>query len=574
MLSSTPSTSSESQDRKNQQMESDFFDRHCCKSKCNFIIPKHLILRSRNNFLELSNTEQDLVILCKIESGKTHIELDEVYSGVVQNKRYGKRKDLPHTKGNVTYTFYKMPICRALFLFIYDCGVHHYENLLKHFDAYGVVTRTHGLAHKTSTKPVALKQNEIQRIVDFISTTAETMAMPLPGRLPKFKDFKVMKLPSSENKSTIYRLYISALESEDRKIGYHAFRNVWSKYIPYVTVMKPADDLCDICRTNSLAIMDTKNCKDTVKEQKLNNAVQHLHKAKTQRLCYQNYCSNTDDSTTVLSFDFAQNVHYPHSPQQPGTAYFKAAKKCAVFGITNEKHKVQVNYLIDEGDDIGKGPNCVISLLHNYLEALHPIDTLILFADNCVGQNKNNAVLHYLMWRVEKGKNKEIVLNFLLTGHTKFSPDRFFGVFKSKYARTNIDTFEDLINCVVASSPSGHNKAISAKNVTWYQWDMYLRKFFKRLPNITTFHHFNICAKGIVKAKLFADTEELTQSTLLLQSLDDLMPEVITPSGLPLERQWYLYNNIRSLVTDSSKVDMVAPIPVQNLPKKRKHDAN
>ena len=52
------------------------------------------------------------------------------------------------------------------------------------------------------------------------------------------------------------------------------------------------------------------------------------------------------------------------------------------------------------------------------------------------GQNKNNAMVHYLMWRVAKGLNTTIELNFMIAGHTKFAPDRHFGSFKSLFRKT------------------------------------------------------------------------------------------------------------------------------------------
>ena len=33
------------------------------------------------------------------------------------------------------------------------------------------------------------------------------------------------------------------------------------------------------------------------------------------------------------SFDFAQQVYYPHNPLQPGPIYFNTPRKCAVFGV-------------------------------------------------------------------------------------------------------------------------------------------------------------------------------------------------------------------------------------------------
>ena len=63
--------------------------------------------------------------------------------------------------------------------------------------------------------------------------------------------------------------------------------------------------------------------------------------------------------------------------------------RCVCEGIPR-----QVTYLIDEASDVGKGANTVISFLHHFFQhhGLGEVD-VGLHADNCVGQNKNNAVL-------------------------------------------------------------------------------------------------------------------------------------------------------------------------------------
>ena len=83
----------------------------------------------------------------------------------------------------------------------------------------------------------------------------------------------------------------------------------------------------------------------------------------------------------------------------------------------------QVNYLIGEAVNTGKGAN-LISMLHHFL-ATHNLGEakLHLHADNCSGQNKNLYVMQYLTWRVLSGLNKQITLSFLVVGHTKFSLD-------------------------------------------------------------------------------------------------------------------------------------------------------
>ena len=133
------------------------------------------------------------------------------------------------------------------------------------------------------------------------------------------------------------------------------------------------------------------------------------------------------------SFDMAQQVFYPNDPQQPGPMYFLTPRKCAIFGVCCEAIPRQVNYLIDEAVDIGKGANAIISMLHHFFE-VHGLgeQDVHLHADNCGGQNKNNAMVGYLLWRVLAGLHNSITLSFMISGHTKFSPDWCFGLLKKR----------------------------------------------------------------------------------------------------------------------------------------------
>ena len=105
-------------------------------------------------------------------------------------------------------------------------------------------------------------------------------------------------------------------------------------------------------------------------------------------------------------------------------------RKCGLFGLNSEGLHQQVNYLIDEAHSSGKGANAVISYLHDYLKH-HSLGEkeLHLHADNCAGQNKNNFMVWYLLWRCMVGLNEQIILNFLIAGHTKFSQDGGFGFY-------------------------------------------------------------------------------------------------------------------------------------------------
>src|SRR6218665_83046 len=148
--------------------------------------------------------------------------------------------------------------------------------------------------------------------------------------------------------------------------------------------------------------------------------------------------------TVHYSFDFAQQVHYTYNPQQPGPIYFKTPRKCGLFGVMTEGLPQMVIFLLDEAVTVSKGANCVISMLDYFFTHYGLKETILhLHADNCTGQNKNNAMIHYLLWRVMTGMHKEITLSFILAGHTKFAPDWCFGLFKRQFRKTKVDCLSD-----------------------------------------------------------------------------------------------------------------------------------
>lgn len=125
------------------------------------------------------------------------------------------------------------------------------------------------------------------------------------------------------------------------------------------------------------------------------------------------------------SFDYTQQVHFP---MQPGPTYFLTPRKCSIFGVNCESLPRQVNFLTDESGETGKGANAVISRIHHFFETYEMGGRdVFLHCDNCAGQNKNNYMMQYLLWRVMTHRHTSITLSFLVTGHTKFTLDFFVG---------------------------------------------------------------------------------------------------------------------------------------------------
>lgn len=146
----------------------------------------------------------------------------------------------------------------------------------------------------------------------------------------------------------------------------------------------------------------------------------------------------------------------------------------------------------------------------------------------CSGQNKNNYLLFYLCWRVMSGLNQEIELNFLIAGHTKFSPDQMFGIFKRRFRVTYCSSLDHIVqviiilsilicvyrvlstsricNCILKKAITSDTFAVYSKYIVvhvihfcqeiWTIWPATLKTFF-----IT--HSFNFSTKPLTLIKIF-----------------------------------------------------------------------
>ena len=275
-------------------------------------------------------------------------------------------------------------------------------------------------------------------------------------------------------------------------------------------------------------------------------------------------------SVIHYSFDMAQQVHYPSDPLQPGPIYFLTPRKCGIFGVCCEAISRQINYLIDEASDTGKGANTIVSLLHHFLQEHGLGETHVhLHADNCVGQNKNNTMLHYLMWRVMVGLHHHINLSFLIVGHTKFSPAWCFGLLKQRFRRTRVACLADLEQVVNVSAEANTAQLVGTQSgevvVPTYNWTALFAGRLRKMKHIKKYQHFSISAAtpGSVSMKLESDTQEETASLIIGTTWtpsDGDIPHVVHPAGLSLERQWYLHNQIRQYCPEEAR-DVVCPKP-------------
>lgn len=177
-------------------------------------------------------------------------------------------------------------------------------------------------------------------------------------------------------------------------------------------------------------------------------------------------------------------------------------------------------------------------------------------------------MIHYLAWRALTHRHSNITLSFLPVGHTKFSPDWCFGLFKSQYRRTKVGSLQAIAEVVNKSAECNFAQLVSREDgstiVPTFDWTNFFIPRLKKIPGIKKYHHFRVSSssRGCVFVRERNDTAEVKFELLKEPwNLDvHTLPNIISPHGLSADRQWYLFEQIRPFCPDEDK-DSVCPLP-------------
>ena len=223
-----------------------------------------------------------------------------------------------------------------MFCFLHTVGKYRLESLSTWVTRNGVTERMHG---NTKHSPHnAMFPEHLGFLAEFTKNTASMHGLPLPGTLPNHEQ-KVLLLPSDMSKLEVYHSYKTACSQANfSPIGKSKFYSVWKEALPFIGTMKPATDLCFDCQQNITKISRSAHLSIQENSQRLQAAEAHLNLARTERQNYnqqieaakETYIPGQRPSVMHYSFDYAQQVHFPNNPQQPGPAYLLSARKCQI----------------------------------------------------------------------------------------------------------------------------------------------------------------------------------------------------------------------------------------------------
>ena len=303
-------------------------------------------------------------------------------------------------------------------------------------------------------------------------------------------------------------------------------------------------------------------------------AVRHVRSAKAQRKMYRECIREAREHVTnnvphterhyVAVGDYCQNMEYPYcGAEQAGESYYYTPKSVYAFGLVDVAHNYDdmlhgidshMHAHVYEECVGGKGAANVASLLMrglgpngmDILDKGEPGGKLTIFFDNCVGQNKNNAVLELPAYLVECGYFQEVQFVFLVVGHTKNVCDRLFNNLKEAYHNEQIWTYRQLLRFLnVSWKVTVH----TIEPTDFLNWPNHLKTFYRPMKGLIKQNHiFRCTAEGntvsasgvnrinyeIIEADI-SDAEKVTFMICLRGRPQDL-PNSTQPTMLPVQQ--------------------------------------
>jgi hypothetical protein len=194
----------------------------------------------------------------------------------------------------------------------------------------------------------------------------------------------------------------------------------------------PRSDTCKICDELDVKIENTKEDEDSLKQLKIEKEL-HLRRAEAMKDTLKNEIKlAASKDTYILSFDLQQALPVPSLTTGPAFYLRKAwVYNLGIHDCVNDK-----GYMYMWCENTGKrGSDEIASILFKHFKKRERLPkNLIIYTDNCGGQNKNWVLISLWKQLVAEGVFDSVEHRFLVVGHTHLPSDRDFAMIE-KYKK-------------------------------------------------------------------------------------------------------------------------------------------
>ena len=220
---------------------------------------------------------------------------------------------------------------------------------------------------------------------------------------------------------------------------------------------RPQVDTCGTCEEMNTKLTNrflSEGARSEIEREK----VAHQIQAKQFHEAMQQCKKNLNETEGAIVFDYMQNLCLPYIPVQESFYYSKITVN--VFAVHNLKNKHVMFYLYDE-TIAKKGSNEVCTFvkdyIFNYILPDKKIKTLLMFSDNCGGQNKNQMMLSLCLALCDLGLFEHVKHYYPIRGHSYNPCDQDFNTAKRLIRKMDrIYTLKQFAELIIGGSAAGN----------------------------------------------------------------------------------------------------------------------
>jgi hypothetical protein len=277
------------------------------------------------------------------------------------------------------------------------------------------------------------------------------------------------------NISRLYRAFKD--KHPDSLITQNFYRDVFKKDFSNLSFKKPRTDTCKTCDKLN-CIIQLKNDESILAKQKFELHQRKSEKARDLMKTDISMSQRPSSNICCISMDLQQVLFVPtltHSDM-----FYLRQLSCFNFGIKIEDIGQSIMCMWNES--IGnRGGNEISSCLLKVLnQEITNKDHLVIWCDNCSGQNKNRMAVFTLLFLVSLGVFTSIEQKFLVSGHSFLSCDRNFAQVEKRKRVMKAFIPSDLIPVVKSAKVQK-----SFQVVEMSQQDFHMQEAADKLINIS-----------------------------------------------------------------------------------------
>ena len=360
----------------------------------------------------------------------------------------------------------KVVVCKKAFCSIHGISAKRVENVVVKVGSTGVAP-----VDKRGKQPSHNKASpEVNQLIE-----AHIKSLPTcSSHYSRAKSRDKVYLPPGYTHHTCYDLFRQKCAEDgvpDQLIAsFHLYSRRFSTF--NIGQNPPMIDTCSTCDKLDREIEVAKAEKDASKESSLSTEKSvHLMKAKVARDIMSAYSEDNDQKLCAIAVDLQQTLVTPRLTTN--VAYYKRKMWTYNFSIHNLKEANKAHMYVWNESIAKRGSSDIGSCLMHYIANSVPAhcSKLVIFSDNCGGQNKNINLSLLLLRYIHSGRFSLIKQYYLMPGHSYLPCDRDFGVLEQHFRGQEVYTTPHYVHLMRAARREHPFEVIEMDRDTFFDLD-------------------------------------------------------------------------------------------------------